>query len=125
MPSKFTTSKKYGVIHIHYESSREEKNQRKETERGVLRALRMLGCYPVKRIDPKPGSSIHYGGTLPYSDKGEAFTLSKEGRLAGTTNVFVADASGFNYMPPKGPTLTIMAIAHNVAKFIISTRQLP
>jgi len=110
-------------LHIHYAESKEEKEKRNETERIVKRALRMLGCYPVKRIDPKPGASIHYGGTLPYSTEGGAFTLSPQGVLHGTSNVLVADASGFNYMPPKGPTLTIMANAHNVAKFIISSFQ--
>jgi hypothetical protein len=35
--------------------------------------------------------------------------------LGGTKNVFVADGSGFKYLPAKGLTLTLMANAHLVA----------
>ncbi len=94
----------------------------KETETNKLRekkirsALKMLGCQPLKTVETPHGGSIHYAGTLPFSTSGEEFTLHANGQLAGTKNVFVADGSGFNYLPAKGLTFTLMANAYNVAK---------
>lgn len=85
------------------------------TEKRFARVLRQLGCIPFKKIVPPRGASAHYAGTLPFSDNGALLSLSAEGLLSGTKNVFVADASGFHYLPAKGPTLTIMANAHTVA----------
>jgi len=83
--------------------------------KAFARALRMLGCLCLRRIDPGPGSSIHYAGTLPFSAGERPFTLNVSGRLHGTTNVFVADGSGFRYLPAKGITLTLMANGHRTA----------
>ncbi len=92
-----------------------EKEKIGSREKKYCSAMRSLGAYPVKRIDPGPGSSIHYAGTLPFNDRAEQFTLTKSGRLAGTEHVFVADGSGFTYLPAKGLTFTLMANSHLVA----------
>ncbi|MDQ3046634.1 MAG: hypothetical protein M3R27_03730 [Bacteroidota bacterium] len=92
-----------------------EKEKIVAREKKFCSAMRSLGAYPLKRISPGPGSSIHYAGTLPFSESGELFTLNKSGRLSGTKQVFVADGSGFNYLPAKGLTFTLMANAHLVA----------
>jgi choline dehydrogenase-like flavoprotein len=81
----------------------------------VRSALRQLGCYPIKRMDPGFGSSIHYAGTVPFSAEERTGTTHPGGRLHGTRNVFIADGSGFNYLPAKGVTFTLMANAHAVA----------
>ncbi|HEY5426617.1 MAG TPA: GMC oxidoreductase, partial [Candidatus Tumulicola sp.] len=88
---------------------------------GFVRALRTLGAWPVERIHPPLGSSIHYGGTLPFADQETAFTLSRDGRLHGTRAVFVADGSGFTFLPAKGVTFSLMANAHRVAKRLAET----
>ena len=93
------------------------------TEKRFARVLRQLGCLPYKKIRPPVGSSAHYGGTLPFSNENAPLSLSPAGLLGGTRHVYVADASGFHYLPAKGPTLTIMANAHNVALNIISNEQ--
>ncbi len=85
-------------------------------EKKIKWALQMLGCLPLKTVYTPNGGSIHYAGTLPFSSTGELFTLFANGKLAGTKNVFVADGSGFNYLPAKGLTFTLMANAYNVAK---------
>jgi len=85
-----------------------------------MKAMRKLGAYPIKRIDLGFGSGIHYGGTLPFSDKKKPFTLSPTGRLHMTKRVYVADSSGFKYLPAQGPTFSIMANAYVVAKEAIS-----
>ncbi|HEY0030653.1 MAG TPA: hypothetical protein VGC65_07840 [Bacteroidia bacterium] len=85
-------------------------------EQRIKWALRKLGCQPLKTVHTPHGGSIHYAGTLPFNEQGEEFTLHSNGKLAGTKNVFIADGSGFNYLPAKGLTFTLMANAYNVAK---------
>lgn len=74
-----------------------------------------LGCLPLFSKIVNPGSSKHYGGTLPVSKIPKPFTLASSGRLHGTKNVYVGDASGFNFLPAKGLTFTIMAASHLIA----------
>jgi choline dehydrogenase-like flavoprotein len=90
-----------------------------ERERGFAQTLRSLGAWPVKRVRPPLGSSIHYAGTLPFAGDERPFTQSPNGRLRGTRNVFVADGSGFTFLPAKGLTLSLMANAHRVAAGLI------
>jgi hypothetical protein len=108
-----------GILKIDYSDSPAEILQMQKVEKRFSRLLRQLGCFPFQKTTPPPGSSAHYAGPLPFSEKEEPFTLSSNGKLAGTQNVFVADASGFHFLPAKGPTLTIMANAHNIARHII------
>jgi hypothetical protein len=87
-----------------------------DRERIFTRALRSLGSWAIKRIEPGMGSSIHYAGTLPFASDGRPMSISTDGRLAGATRVSVADGSGFRYLPAKGLTLSLMANAHLVAR---------
>jgi len=84
-------------------------------ERKLKWALRTLGCQPLRTIHVPHGGSIHYAGTLPFDGSGRPFTLGRNGLLSGTRSVFVADGSGFRYLPAKGITFTLMANAHCVA----------
>jgi hypothetical protein len=93
----------------------EENRKIDEREKKYTRTMRRLGAYAIKRIRPGNGSSIHYAGTLPFSKTGETFTLSPSGKLNGTQNIYVADGSGFNYLPAKGLTFSLMANAHLTA----------
>jgi hypothetical protein len=102
-------------LFAYYALSQEESNKVKSNEKTVKKALRQLGCYPVMRLDPGYGSSIHYAGTVPYSKNEEYGTTAYNGRLNKTKNVFMADGSGFQYLPAKGITFTVMANAHVVA----------
>jgi choline dehydrogenase-like flavoprotein len=92
-----------------------EKKTIEQREKLFGQMLFKLGCVPLKKITPAIGSSIHYAGTLPFSKKEEMFTIQPDGRLSHTKNVFVADGSGFTFLPAKGITLTLMANAHNTA----------
>jgi hypothetical protein len=102
-----------------YELTDDEETKVNDRERKFVRAMRRLGCYAIKRIHPGHGSSIHYAGSLPFDDSGRPYTISTEGRLSGTRNVFVADGSGFKYLPAKGLTFSIMANAHLVAQNVL------
>jgi choline dehydrogenase-like flavoprotein len=84
--------------------------------RKYVRALRRLGAYALRVIDPGAGASIHYAGTLPFSARSEPGRLSPDGRLHGTRGVYVADSSGFTYLPAKGLTFSLMANAHLTAQ---------
>jgi choline dehydrogenase-like flavoprotein len=66
-------------------------------------------------MDPGYGASIHYAGTLPFDETGKVGTLDRSGKLNGFENVYVADGSGFRYLPAKGITLSLMANAHRTA----------
>jgi len=85
-------------------------------EQKIKSALRTLGCQPLRTLRVPHGGSIHYAGTLPFDPAGRPFTLSTRGLLAGTRAVYVADGSGFRYLPAKGITFTLMANAHCVAR---------
>jgi hypothetical protein len=98
-----------------YVLSAEEQKQITEREKQYSATIRKLGCYTLKKIDPGYGASIHYAGCLPFSQADKAYHLSTTGRLHGTNNIYVADGSGFNYLPAKGITLSIMAYAHLTA----------
>ncbi len=102
-----------------YILSDQELQTNENREKKIKSALKTLGCQPIKTIYTPHGGSIHYAGTLPFSDNGEKFSIHPNGKLAGTKNVFVADGSGFNYLPAKGLTFTLMANAYNVAKNVL------
>jgi len=96
-----------------------ERRRNARCERTVLGALRRLGCIPLKLQHLPPGATVHYGGTLPFREDEAPLSLSREGRLAGTRSVLVADGSGFRYLPANGPSFTLMANAHLVARGLL------
>jgi hypothetical protein len=102
-------------LHASYQLTDEEVDDHRRREKKYVRALRKMGTYGLKRIDPGFGSSIHYAGVLPFSSENKPFTLRPDGKLHGAKRVYVADGSGFNYLPAKGLTFTIMANAHLAA----------
>ncbi|HVX58664.1 MAG TPA: GMC oxidoreductase [Candidatus Saccharimonadales bacterium] len=103
-------------LRAEYELSDAELEQMDEREKQFAAAMRKLGTYAFKRIKQNHGSSIHYAGTLPFSEKSADFHLAPNGRLHGTRSVFVADSSGFKYLPARGLTFSLMANAHITAK---------
>lgn len=101
---------------IHHHRRRSGERRRHEGEKLLRGLLLRLGCLPLGRIDPGPGASIHYGGTLPMTTRPRRYTTTPEGRLRGTRRVFVADGSTFPHLPAKGLTFTIMANADRVGE---------
>lgn len=102
-------------LEIFYSLDDKEKSLYAERESDFIKAMRKMGTYALKKIDPGFGASIHYAGTLPFSDDQRNFTLDPSGKLHGTKTVYVADSSGFKFLPAPGLTFTLMANAHNVA----------
>jgi hypothetical protein len=103
-------------LHITFSRSEDARHNLKKRIDAFARGLRKLGAWPVRTIAPPEGASIHYAGTLPFSDTEKPFTLAASGRLHGCARTYVADASGFRFLPAKGPTLSLMANARLVAQ---------
>ena len=116
---KEATSFTGDVLTGQYILSEDELRTNLAREKKIRKALKKLGCFPLKTIKTPMGGSIHYGGTLPFDENGALFTISKSGKLGGTKNVYVADGSGFKYLPAKGLTFTLMANAYRVAKKVL------
>ncbi len=103
-------------LEVEYRLSDAEAKKLRQREKIMIRALRSLGTWAIKRIDPGMGASIHYAGTLPFGTGEGPFRLRPDGRLFESDHVWVADGSGFRYLPAKGLTLSLMANAHLVAQ---------
>ena len=103
-------------LHACYRHSDKEEAQIAENEQKIAKAITSLKCLMLKKIRTPEGASIHYSGTLPFSDEEKELSISPTGKLYGTQNVYVADGSGFKFLPGKGLTLSLMAYAHMVAK---------
>lgn len=99
-----------------------EQEQREELyESRMLRLMRRLGCWAIKRVRAVPGLSAHYASTLPFSDQPRLFTIDPSGRLHQTRSVYIADGSSFRYLPAKGLTLTLMANARCVGLNVLQS----
>jgi hypothetical protein len=120
-PSKFVRMRTSGesptgdILSGQYTLSDVERAANAQRERKLKWALRKLGCQPLRTIQVPHGGSIHYAGTLPFDSTGRPFTLGRNGLLSGMRAVYVADGSGFRYLPAKGITFSLMANAHCVA----------
>lgn len=107
------------TLKVNYALDDTTKQEHARREKKFISAMRKTGVHALKRINPGYGSSVHYAGTLPYSDEEKPFTLASDGRIHGTKNVFVADSSGFTYLPARGLTFTLLANAHVTTERIL------
>jgi hypothetical protein len=103
-------------LHTSYTYSKTEEQTIRETEKQIIAGIQSLSSIVLKKIRTLTGASIHYAGTLPFQDEEQLFSISPEGKLYGTEHVFIADGSGFAFLPGKGLTLSLMAYAHAVAE---------
>lgn len=102
-------------LRVVYELSEAKQERVNEREKKYRSALRKLGAFALKQVRPAIGASVHYAGVLPFTETPDQFGLAHNGRLHFHARTFVADGSGFNFLPAKGLTLSLMANAHNVA----------
>lgn len=105
-------------LQVDYEDPAQVVRERATAERQLLSAFRKLGCWPLKRINPGNGASIHYGGTVPMSSEDRDLTTTPSCRLRGTNTVYLADGSVLPYLPAKALTLTLMANADRVGTIV-------
>jgi len=107
------------VLHTDYTYTGNELKDITATEKTYAKAFSQLSCLILKKMRTATGASIHYAGTLPFSKEERPYHISPDGKLHGTNNVYVADGSGFTFLPGKGLTLSLMANAHLVAQKLI------
>jgi choline dehydrogenase-like flavoprotein len=101
-----------GKLHVEYRSTPD-----REPPRAIIRALRKIGFVSHSSLCQYPpmGSSIHYAGTLPMKPEPGRYETDVNGRLGGTSRVYVADGACFTALPSKNLTFTIMANAMRIA----------
>ncbi len=101
-------------LEIQFTLSPDERKAADQTERAILSSFRKLGCLCFRRVRPEHAASVHYAGTFPMSAREQELTTDLDGRLRGTTRVYLADGSVFPSLPSKGLTFTMMANANRV-----------
>ena len=92
----------------------------KKTLRKILRKL-LFNCprlgfitlLPLAKFT-LPGAANHYGGSFPMTDQSKTMTTDILGRLNGSQNIHIIDASILPTMTSQSPTLTIMANAYRI-----------
>jgi choline dehydrogenase-like flavoprotein len=110
-----------GGVEISYQPTMSERRRRTKMENELLLVMYRLGCWPLGRMDPGYGSSIHYAGTLPMTEEDRPMTTTPQGRLRGTRRVYIADGAAFPTLPCKGLTYTLMANGDRVGRQIART----
>jgi len=76
--------------------------------------LRQLFCLPRGAFRSRPGSGIHYAGTVPMGTGPRRCT--SEGRSNLFSNLFIADGAAFPSLPSKSITMSLAAHATRVAR---------
>ncbi len=71
---------------------------------------------------PRPGSSVHFAGSVRMHDRPELGVVDRWNRVHGLENVLVTDMSCFTTNPEKNPTLTAMALAARAARQLAASR---
>ena len=66
----------------------------------------------------RPGSSVHYGGSVRMHADPRHGVLDASNRIHDVRNVVVCDSSSFTTGPEKNPTLTAMALAARAADLL-------
>ena len=99
---------------IDYSLSAQEQQDNEDVERAVARGLFRLRCIRLRTIRPGHAASVHYAGTLPMAARDDELTTDRDGRLARTRGVYIADGSVFPSLPSKGLTFTMMANADRI-----------
>lgn len=83
-------------------------------------AWRRLGAVmlPGSFTAGRPGSDIHYAGTLPMTRNPAPGQTSASGEVHGLPGVFVVDGACLPALPEKSHTLTLMANADRIGRLI-------
>jgi hypothetical protein len=111
------------VFSAFYRHTPEQEKAVVSAERLMLWRLASLRCIPMGIARPAHGASIHYAGSLPVTEAADRFGCRADGRLNSTRSVYVADGSGWKFLPAKGLTFTLMANARRVSGHVLRSLQ--
>lgn len=114
-PRSYCVLRGDGALEAVHPEDRDVEAHRREAERVLMRGMRRLGCWPIRRVHSGAGSSLHYGGQFPAGAVDDPLSTDENGRLRAARAVHVVDGSALRYLPAKGLTFTLMANADRVA----------
>lgn len=103
------------LLNAEYALSSSEKDTISRGLQALAKVMRHLRLLRLTTVDPGNGASIHYAGTLPFRSKSADLATAPDGHLHANRYVYIADSAPWTFLPAKGPTLTIMAHARNIA----------
>ena len=86
--------------------------------REVFADVRLELTIPGPFHELRPGSSVHYGGSVRMHADPRHGVLDGSNRVHDVRNVVVCDSSSFTTGPEKNPTLTAMALAARAADLL-------
>jgi hypothetical protein len=89
--------------------------------RELLAIMLDLRLLPLGVFDPGHGASIHYAGPLGSQTEPIDVSTAADGSLRAAGRVFIGDSAAWAFLPAKGPTLTIMAHARNIAANVVQS----
>jgi choline dehydrogenase-like flavoprotein len=92
-------------------------NRAKQTIRSNFRRIGAL-MMPMSFSIGSPGSDAHYACSLPMTANPGPGETDKNGQLFGLPNLYVVDGASLSSLPAKSHTLTIMANADRIGRFL-------
>jgi choline dehydrogenase-like flavoprotein len=83
-------------------------------------ALHTLGCVAPRGMVKilARGSSVHYAGTLPMTQRDDEHTTRSDGSSRAFPGLYIVDGAGFPWLPAKNLTFTLMANATRIAELL-------
>jgi choline dehydrogenase-like flavoprotein len=108
-------------VRIDYETSEIEADHSRRLAALGRRMLRKASGYIVNDVASPPGSGIHYVGTCRMGSGQKMGVVNKDLKYFKSKNLYVCDGSVIPVLSEKHPTLTIMALAHRLARHLIRT----
>ena len=118
-PDKLTNNKTINIKDLHnyeinYQLSSEDKDIRSWVKKEISKKLLKLGAIPLKIIDYKIGSGIHYAGTMPMGKKNSI--TNNNGKTVFAENLYIADSSIYPSLPSKPISMNAAALGSLVVK---------
>jgi len=112
--SKTIKVKNLNNYEINYQLSKEDKDIKSWTIKEISKKLIKLGAIPLKVINFKTGSGIHYAGTMPMGKKNSI--TNNNGKTVFAENLFIADSSIYPSLPSKPISMNAAALGSMVVK---------
>lgn len=111
---------KYGSLVVNGGFQQSTPEIMRRIERALRKAYWLSGAIlvPGSFTTGKPGSDIHYAGTLPMRNFPKLGETDPNGELFGKKGVYVVDGSSLPNLLEKSHTLTIMANADRIGRMI-------
>jgi choline dehydrogenase-like flavoprotein len=108
-------------VRIDYEMSEIEADHSRRIAALGRRMLRKASGYITDEVESPPGSGVHYAGTCRMAADPGGGVVDKNLKYFKSKNLYICDGSVIPFLSEKHPSLTIMSLAHRLAKHLIKT----